>query len=200
MQRFCFLPLWFSSNLVFLLPALSAFHIPSTSGPCLCAPCSANSSSWKSCGSRAATGVFSRRCGQRRISMQIWADRDDRWKRRCRCAAQAPLQLATRLEAPTYKSKAVSLVRFLADTKRVLRRRLYGLCSSSTHLSLDLFTSQGDSRTAEVVWEMWKKHWGPPVNVLIADQIRKPSSYFAVQHAAGRKHDETKDHSSSCLF
>lgn len=30
------------------------------------------------------------------------------------------LQLATRLEAPTYKSKAVSLVQFLVGTKRVL--------------------------------------------------------------------------------
>lgn len=61
-QRFCFLPLWFSSNLTFLLPAPSAFHIPSTSGPGLCDPCSANSSSWKSCGSRTATRVFSWRC------------------------------------------------------------------------------------------------------------------------------------------
>lgn len=61
MRRFCFLPLWFSSNLTFLVPALSAFHIPSTSS--LCAPCSANSSSWKSCGSSAATRVLSWRCG-----------------------------------------------------------------------------------------------------------------------------------------
>lgn len=45
-----------------LLPALSAFHIPSTSGLC-CAPCSTNSSCWKSCGSSAATRVFSWRCG-----------------------------------------------------------------------------------------------------------------------------------------
>ncbi len=61
--RFCFFSLWFFFNLTFLLPTLSAFHIPSTSGPCLCALCSANSSSWKSCSSSAATRVFSRRCG-----------------------------------------------------------------------------------------------------------------------------------------
>lgn len=40
---------------------LSAFHIPSTAG--LCASISLNSSSWKSCSSRAATRVLSWRCG-----------------------------------------------------------------------------------------------------------------------------------------
>lgn len=121
----------------FLLPALSAFHIQSTSG--FCAPCSDNSSSWKDCGRSAATRVLSWRCGERRISIQIWADCDNRWKQCCHCAGQAPLQLATRLEAPTYKSKAVSLVQFLVDTKRVLWRLFYRLFNLSTHLSLDHF-------------------------------------------------------------
>lgn len=41
----------------FTSPSLSAFHIPSTSGLCLCAPCSVNSSSWKN-GSSVATRAF----------------------------------------------------------------------------------------------------------------------------------------------
>lgn len=127
-------------------------HFTSHQPPAFVHPCSFNSSSWKSCGSRAATRGLSRRCGERRISMQIWADRDNRWKRCCHCAAQAPLQLATRLEAPTYKSKAVSLVHFLVDTKRVLWRLLYRLFSSSTHLSPDLFplNVSGDGKSVEI--------------------------------------------------
>lgn len=46
----------FPPNLTFLVPTLSAFHIPSTSG--LCAPCSANSSSWKSWAGALPQGCF----------------------------------------------------------------------------------------------------------------------------------------------
>lgn len=46
----------FPPNLTFLVPTLSAFHIPSTSG--LCAPCSANSSSWKSWAGALPRGCF----------------------------------------------------------------------------------------------------------------------------------------------
>lgn len=57
-ERFSFIPLSCSSWMTFLLYYFpSKFHIPSTSGQCLCAPCSANPSSWKSCGSSAATRV-----------------------------------------------------------------------------------------------------------------------------------------------